>query len=63
MEIQFFGVSGSVIESEENVLDSISINDPSQNLGLDLKSGFDIDVEIRNSQETVKFTIADAQID
>lgn len=37
-----------MIESEENALDSISINDPSQNLGLDLKSGFDIDVEIRN---------------
>lgn len=48
MEIQFVGVSGSVIESDDNVLDTIGTSDASQNLGLDLRSGFDVEVEIRN---------------
>jgi hypothetical protein len=30
---------------------------------LDLKAGFDVEVEIRNSQESARFTIEDVKVD
>lgn len=62
MEIQFFGVSGKVVSSDEKVIDSVQVNDPSQNLNIDVHSGFDIEVEIKNKQESFTFTIDDARI-
>jgi hypothetical protein len=63
MEVQFFGVSGSVVQSEERALDQVEISNPAQNLALNINSGFDVCVEIKNKHESFSFTIEDAQID
>lgn len=34
MEIQFFGVSGTVVSSDDSVLDVVEVNDTNQNLNL-----------------------------
>jgi len=56
-------VSGTVITSDEKVLDQVQVNDPSQNLNLDISSGFDIDVEIKSKSDSAKFTIENVKVD
>lgn len=51
MEFQYFGVSGSVVQTEQRVLDKVQTNDPSQNISVELSSGCDVIVELSNSRE------------
>jgi hypothetical protein len=56
-------VSGTVITSDEKVLDQVQVNDPSQNLNLNISSGFDVEVEIKSKSDSAKFTIENVKID
>ena len=49
MEIQYFGVSGTVIEDEDDILETMQVNDTAQNLDCDIESGFNVEVKLLDS--------------
>jgi hypothetical protein len=55
MEIQFFGVSGSVEVNEDDILETLQVNDTAQNLGYEIASGFDLEVKLLDSQQELTF--------
>ena len=52
MEIQFLGVSGMVLQSNEKVLDQVQVNDVAQNLQVKVKSDIDIHVCLKNKLDS-----------
>jgi hypothetical protein len=62
MEIQFFGVTGEVIQSDERILDTVQVNDPTQNIMADLPSQVDLEVTLINRKEKSSFVIENAKI-
>lgn len=62
MEIQFFGVTGEVVESEERVLDTIEVNDTAQNLHNEIMSGVALEVTLINRAQESKFVIENAKV-
>lgn len=60
IEIQYFMASGSILTADETIQSEIS-----DNFGLEISSGYDLDVEVRSSKksEPVRFTIEDIKVD
>ncbi len=46
MEIQFFGVSGTVESNDDDIIETVQVNDTAQNLGYAIASGFDLEVKL-----------------
>jgi hypothetical protein len=51
MEIQFFGVSGTVQSNEDEILETVQVNDTAQNLGYAIASGFDVEVRLLDTNQ------------
>jgi len=54
MEIQFFGVSGTV-ESNDDIIETVQVNDTAQNLGYAITSGFDLEVKLLDTYQGLTY--------
>jgi hypothetical protein len=55
MEIQFFGVSGTVESNEDDIIETVQVNDTAQNLGYAIASGFDLEVKLLDTNQELTF--------